>query len=430
MTQLTKQPLHYAWIVLAAACVLGIAARADSASFAVFVEPLVELFGWKRGDISFAYALAFVLGLPATIAMGWLGDRFGARPLMMTASLVISTGTVLLGTITELWQFYLYYALFVGSMGHAAFTVLLPVILTRWFKRHMGIAIGAYWGALGAGPVLFAPLFSWMIQTRGWQGAFTYIGVSLGVVLFVFSLLIRGRPAEKGITALGEEDGTEPRNPAAVLPATVNLRQLLRERPVWYLMGVHHLGCASHAVILAHGVSMAHIAGVPMIEAAGVLSVIAGTSAFSRFAFSILTDRFGGRACLSVAMLGQSLSILILLVAHEPWHFYAFGVIFGICYGGEMVGFPIINRQLFGANAPLGSIYSFQMVGASIGMALGGWLGGVLFDATGTYTAAIIVASVIGMLAVPLSVWLPRHRRDGGTPVAIVGTPAGVPALK
>jgi MFS family permease len=110
-------------------------------------------------------------------------------------------------------------------------------------------------------------------------------------------------------------------------------------------------------------------------------------------------------------MIGQSTSILILLIATETWHFYAFGAIFGICYGGEMVGFPIINRQLFGANAPLGSIYSFEMVGASTGMALGGWLGGVLFDATGTYTAAIIVAAAIGYLGVPLSLWLPRHER-------------------
>src|SRR5829696_6820914 len=199
MTQATKQKLHYAWIVLAAACVLSIAARADSASFAVFVDPLVSIFGWKRGDISFAYALAFLLGLPATIAMGWLGDRYGARPLMIGASLIISVGTVMLGTITELWQFYLYYALFVGSMGHAAFTVLLPVILTRWFRRHMGLAIGIYWGGLGAGPVLFAPLFSWLIETRGWQDTFTYVGVSLGLVLFAASMLIRGRPAEKGL---------------------------------------------------------------------------------------------------------------------------------------------------------------------------------------------------------------------------------------
>jgi MFS family permease len=191
--------------------VLSIAARADSAAFAVFVDPLVELFGWARGDISLAYALAFLLGLPATIAMGWLGDRYGARPIMIFASLLISVGTVLLGTITELWQFYLYYALFVGSMGHAAFTVLLPVIVTRWFHRHMGLAVGIYWGALGSGPVFFAPLFSYLIETRGWQQAFTFIGVGLGVVLFAFSLLIRGRPSEKGLTAYGEEE--VPRTP-------------------------------------------------------------------------------------------------------------------------------------------------------------------------------------------------------------------------
>jgi MFS family permease len=420
MTQTTKTSVHYAWIVLAAACVLSIAARADSASFGVFVEPLVALFGWKRGDISFAYALAFLLGLPATIAMGWLGDRYGARPLMLFASLLISVGTILLGTITELWQFYLFYALFVGSMGHAAFTVLLPVILTRWFKSHMGLAIGIYWGALGLGPVLFAPLFSWLIESRGWHQAFTYIGVSLGLVLFAFSFLIRSRPADMGLAAFGDEDGAQPRSAAAAPPRAVKLREILRERPLWYLMGVHHLGCAGHAVILAHGVSMAHIAGVPMIEAAGVLSVIAGFSAISRFVFSILTDRFGGRTCLTVAMFGQSTSILLLLVATEAWHFYAFAVIFGICYGGEMVGFPIINRQLFGANAPLGSIYSFQMVGASTGMALGGWLGGMLFDATGTYTAAVVVAAAIGYLGVPLSLWLPRHERVVRTKVEAV----------
>jgi MFS family permease len=411
MTLTKTSRIHYAWVVLGAACVLSIAARADSAAFAVFVDPLVALFGWSRGDISFAYALAFLLGLPATVAMGWLGDRYGARPLMIVASFVISVGTVLLGTITELWQFYLYYALFVGSMGHAAFTVLLPVIVTRWFHRHMGLAVGIYWGALGSGPVLFAPLFSWLIETRGWQQTFTVIGVGLGIVLFTFSLFIRTRPAEKGLTAYGEEEAPKTKPTGAVLPRHATFRETLRERPVWYLMGIHHLGCAGHAVILAHVVSMATIRGVSPIEAAGVLGTIAALSAVSRFAFALATDRWGGRTCLTVAIFGQSTSILFLLFATEPWMFYAFAVVFGICYGGEMVGFPIINRQLFGANAPLGSIYSFQIVGASTGMALGGWLGGALFDATGAYTSAILVAAAIGYLGVPLSLWLPRHAK-------------------
>lgn len=76
-----------------------------------------------------------------------------------------------------------------------------------------------------------------------------------------------------------------------------------------------------------------------------------------------------------------------------------------------MVGFPIINRQLFGAKAPLSSIYSFEIVGASTGMALGGWLGGVLFDISGAYTWAILASAAIGYLGLPLALYLPRHAR-------------------
>jgi predicted MFS family arabinose efflux permease len=282
----------------------------------------------------------------------------------------------------------------------------------------MGLALGCYWAALGAGPAIFAPLFRWLIETRGWESAFMALGVGFGVVLLLFSWLIRTSPAEMGLSAYGAvETGTEKQASAA---AGTSLRAVLSSRPVWLLMGCHHLGCAGHAVVLAHGVSMATHHGIPGLQAAGVLSTIAGVSIVSRFTFSILTERFGGRSVLTLAILGQSTSILALVFATEAWHFYLFAVIFGICYGGEMVGFPIINRQMFGPSAPLSSIFSFEMIGASTGMALGGWLGGVLFDHSGNYTSAILVAAGIGYLAVPLALWLPRHKRGAaaGAPVA------------
>jgi len=138
MTSTQKAGLHYAWVILAAACVLSIVSRADSASFAVFVDPLVERFDWKRGDISLAYSLAFLCSMPAMLAFGWLGDRYGARALMIGASLMISAGTVLLGMIQDLWHLYVLYGVFVGAFGNAAFMVLLPVIVTRWFEKKMG----------------------------------------------------------------------------------------------------------------------------------------------------------------------------------------------------------------------------------------------------------------------------------------------------
>lgn len=404
--------IHYAWIVLAATCVVSIVSRADSASFAVFVDPLVEKFDWKRGDIGLAYSLAFLCSMPAMLVFGWLGDRCSARTLMIGASLMISAGTVMLGMIQELWHLYVLYGVFVGALGNAAFMVLLPVLVTRWFDRKMGLALGIYWAALGAGPVIFAPLFRWLIETRGWESAFFVIGLSFGVILLVFSWLIRTSPAEMGLSAYGAGEASQEKPAAGSAGPAISLRSVLARRPVWLLTGCHHLGCAGHAVILAHGVSMATHHGIPGLQAAGVLSTIAGVSIFSRFTFSLLTERFGGRTILSWAIFGQSLSILMLLFATEAWHFYVFAVIFGICYGGEMVGFPIINRQMFGPKAPLSSIFSFEMIGASTGMALGGWLGGVLFDHSGDYTLAILVASGIGFLALPLALWLPRHRRE------------------
>lgn len=427
MSSVKKFKLHYAWIILFAACVLNIASRADAGSFGVFVEPLVELFGWSRGKISVAYSLAFIVGLPAVVIMGWLGDRYGARPLMIGAAMLITAGTFMLGTIKELWQFYVFYGFFVGSMGHAAYTVLLPVILTRWFNRHMGLALGIYWSAMGIGPMIFAPVFRWLIETRGWERAFTLIAMTVGTILITFSLLIRSNPREKGLAPYGGEDAVRgPKVPAASGPATARLGDILGQRPVWLLIGIHHLGCVGHSVILAHIVSMAIVQGVSGMEAAGVLSLIAGGSAVSRFASAVLADRFGGRILLTAALIGQCAPIFILFFAHEAWAFYAFALIFGLCYGGEMVGFPIINRQLFGAAAPLGTIYSFEMVGAGTGMALGGWLGGFLFDLSGAYTWSTVAAILTTCLGLPLALALPRHKKPPAAGVKTVGSP--VPA--
>ena len=410
----TKQSgFHYAWVILAAGCVVNIVARADQASFGVFIDPLVEQFGWKRGDIAFAYSLAFLIGLPAVMIMGWLGDRFGARQLMLVAAVLIGAGTVLLGTIKELWQFYLIYGFMVGSMGHAAFSVLLPVIMTRWFYRNLGIVMGIYWASQGLGPVIFAPLFRWLLETQGWQHTFILIGTLLGCILAFFALFIHNSPADKGLQPYGIEDAPKTVQSAAEASAPpVRLREILKQRIVWKLAGIHHIGCLAHAIILAHIVSMATFKGIPGVEAAGVLATIAGASVISRFAFSVMADKFGGRTTLTLSLLGQSLPVIILFFAADAWVFYLFAVIFGLCYGGEMVGFPIINKQLFGAKAPLGSIYSFEMVGAGTGMALGGWLGGGLFDMSGAYSWSLTTSLIVGLVGLPLALSLPRHKKN------------------
>jgi MFS family permease len=351
------------------------------------------------------------VGMPAVVLMGWLGDRFGARQLMLAAAIMIGTGTVLLGKITELWHFYVIYGVLVGSMGHAAFSVLLPVIMTRWFARHLGVVMGIYWAGQGIGPMIFAPLFRWLLETEGWRNTFTVIGIVLGAILGIFSLFIYSSPAAKGLRPYGSEDAPDrgEGQDGGRAPA-VSVRQIMRQPIAWQLMGIHHVGCLSHAIILAHVVSMATFRGIPGVEAAGVLAAIAGASVISRFAFSVMADRFGGRTTLTLALLGQTLPVIILFFATEAWVFYLFAIVFGLSYGGEMVGFPIINKQIFGSRAPLSTIFSFRMVGGGTGMALGGWLGGSLFDLSGDYTWSLLTSLAVGALGVPLALSLPRHR--------------------
>ena len=424
MKHVRRFGFHYAWVLLVAAWIVNVVARADQASFGVFIDPLVQRFGWQRGDISFAYSVAFLAGTPAVMIMGWLGDRFGARPLMLAAAAMIGLGTVLLGHISQLWHFYLIYGVLVGSMGHAAYSVLLPVIVTRWFQRHLGVVLGLFFAGQGIGPMIFAPLFRWLLENRGWEHTFKEIGIALGLILAVFSLFIYSRPADRGLQAYGADSAAPGAAESAPSAARIRLRTLLAQGRVWQLMAVHFVGCVSHAIILAHVVSMATFKGIPGVQAAGVLAAAAGASVISRFGFSVIADRFGGRTTLTLALLGQTLPVVILFFAAEPWTFYFFAVVFGLCYGGEMVGFPIINKQLFGTRAPLSTIYALEMAAAGAGMALGGWLGGALFDLSGHYSWALATSLLVGCLGIPLALALPRHVRPGSGGVARTAVPA------
>jgi MFS family permease len=159
-------------------------------------------------------------------------------------------------------------------------------------------------------------------------------------------------------------------------------------------------------------VSIATFAGVPGIAAAGVLSMALASSFISRVGMSLIAESRGGRFTLTLAVLLQTLPTLLLLSARELPLFYSFAFLFGIGYGGEMVGFPIFNRQYYGMGAPLNTIYAYQMAGAMLGMAVGGWLGGALFDWTGVYTWSILAAVAAGFLGITAALVLPsRHRQ-------------------
>ena len=405
--------IHYAWIILAGVMIISALRTGLRLSFGVFIDPLMDDFGWSRGSISLAYTISFLTVAPMTLVIGWLGDAIGARRTLVISALTLTAGMLLTATIQEPWQLQVYYGVIVGGMGTPAFHILLPVILTRWFTTRLGLATALMWSAVGFGPVVFSPLFRWAIDTAGWPMTFIIIGLGSGAIILVGTSFLHNSPQDMGLDAHGDSASLadEAHTTTAPTPVLVTIARVRATYSFWALIAIHHLGCVSHSIVLAHMVSMAIFKGISGMEAALMISIASGVSIGSRFVMSMLSASKGSRTTLGLALMLQTAPIFILLWADSLWVFYLFAFLFGIGYGGEMVGFPIFNLQYFGVNAPLNTIYGNQMMGGTLGMAVGGWLGGYLFDLTGSYTWTAWVAIAAGLAGLLPVLALPRHRR-------------------
>jgi MFS family permease len=406
---------HYAWVVLTCSMVLIVLSAVVRQSFGVFIEPLVTAHGWSRGSVSLAYAIAFLCASVSSFGLGSLCERLGARRILLAGVVSFSIGVVLLGTVTALWQLYLYYGLLCGGVGFLM-NIVIPVTLTRWFAKGAGFALGLMWASIGIGG-LFGPVaLSWLINSAGWRDTFLLVGTGLGCVMLLAGYFIRNHPQDKDMLAYGDEepahvtvDGVE-NDATPSLAQEFDFGQIKRSPVFWHLINTHFLGCVGHSVLLAHVVSIAILKGIPELKAAGILGTISATSIISRFFFPILSEKFGGKKTLVIAFIMQATPILFLFPAANAWSFYAVAFFFGLGLGGEMPCFPLINMQYWGPRSPLNIIYAWELAGGLLGMALGGWLGGALYDLTGTYTLSIATAFLFSAAGLAPVLALPRHR--------------------
>lgn len=245
----------------------------------------------------------------------------------------------------------------------------------------------------------------------------------MGALVVLAAMLLRSRPADLGIGAYGQT-GAEARKAASVPVARVSLAQVRRTGAFWCLTFIHLFGCLGHAVLLAHVVHFGRMEGVTPVLAAGLLSAAQGTSVLSRFGTPLFVERWGARGTLAVGFLLQGGSILLYLLADGTVAWYLVSVLFGLGLGAEMSAFPVVNRRYYGAGAPLNTIHAWEFGGGMLGMGVGGWLGGAVFQMTGTQMWSIVFASAATLLALPFILALPSRR----TPMPLVAPDPVIPA--
>ena len=245
-----------------------------------------------------------------------------------------------------------------------------------------------------------------MIVHLEWQGTFWVTAAGSAAIMAILIYLYKDSPADIGTEPYGTLPGESFKVEIVIdkVKASTFASHMKKTSAYYNMSSIHFLGCVGHAVILVYLIPIAVREGIDLVAAATILAAMAAVSVPSRFAVPVLAEKVGVRAIMAIFYFLQGITVILLFWTHEHWMFYLFAVVFGIGYGGESGGFPILNRKYYGY-APQGSPYGFQMLGAGLGMALGGWIGGVIFDITNGYGWALvisIVASIAGMVSIML----------------------------
>ena len=396
---------HYAWVIVVIIAGMQIVGSSIRMAFGVFIDPLQAQFGWSQGGIGFAYAICSMVSAVVAPWAGNLGDRFGAKKSMLVGIFVYLIGMLATAFVKDLWQFWLTYGVILG-IAQAIFLVPLIPAAMIWFRRHLGLAMGLIMASWGIGPALATPLVAFMIQTFGWSVAFVSIGIASTLIMLALVSVFKNRPADVGGLAYGTFKGDPPLSDK--LPPAILLDEfkghMRKTAAYWNMSSIHFLGCVGHAVILIWIIPMATSKGMSAIDASLIFTLFSAVSIVTRLTTPVLCERLGVRTVMTFFYILQGAPVLLLIFSSMDGVFLIFAVSFGVGYGGETGGFPILNRKYFG-HAPMGGAHGFQMLGAGIGMALGGWVGGPVFDIFDSYNAAFAI-SVVASLAGAISIIL------------------------
>ncbi|MBM12095.1 MAG: hypothetical protein CL759_08485 [Chloroflexi bacterium] len=400
-----RKRFHRAWFILAILAVAQVTGQSISMSAGIMVAPLNDPdggFGWNIGLIGAALATYYVCGATISPITGMLGDRYGARPLMFACGILYMTSMILVGTITHVWQFFLYFSVMLSITQSLAMVPLLASV-SGWFKIRLGFATGLLWASGGIGAAAIAPAVANLLDAVGWQTTFTTIGLIGGGSLTFLTLFFRSKPADAKGLAYGASLDDPPNIVRSKeidrLRLRVFNRAMRRTRAFWNLPTIHGLGCAGHGIVLIYSIPLAVEQGVSLTSASYILALISIFSILGRFMAPILAERMGGKPVIMTALLVQGITVLVLFWAQDTWAFYLFGALFGLGFGGEMSAYLVVNRQYFGTG-PLATLYGFETMGALSGHATATVLGGLAIYATGSFVPALVLSMIFSLSGV------------------------------
>jgi MFS family permease len=363
-----------------------------------FYDFMVQEFGWSRATVTSGNAFGkIVVGPLFGFLAGWVIDRFGPRRLMLSGILMGGFAIIGLSQMSALWMFYFFYLF--NALGYVCGGPLPnQVLLSRWFDKARGKAMGFAYIGIGVGGMVVPQLARWLQGRMGWHSALMTLGVLMILIALPMAWFVKEAP-----------EGFAERKAEPPIP----IRHILKQ-PAFYLLAIGSMcsigavGGTNQHLKLFMGIDLKYSQAM----AANVISLVLASSILGRLLMGWLADRFPKKYVMLLIYSLVSAAIPLLYFVHTPGVIYIFAVVFGIAFGGDYMIIPLMAAELFGLKV-MGRVMGIILTADGLAEALAPMLVGYLYDQSKNYVtgfAALIILAVIGAIAVAM---LPRKKVEG-----------------
>ncbi len=387
-----RRKIYYGWRILAASVVaVALANGVSFWAFGLYVQPLESEFGWTRAEVSLAFSLMLLAsGLAGPFIGRWI-DVHGPRSAILIGAGFTTVSYLLLATTGALWQWYLYSAL--NAMVRQ-FMVFIPfmILISRWFDRRRGIAVGVLGSGFSLGGFAIVPLLGFVISTFGWRGGLVFSGVAIALLFFPLGAwVIRNDPRDVGESVDGgpAPDPSDGGGHVALTGAT--LGEALRTPQFWVLSVALTLFFFGMVGWIAHQIPFYESAGFSRSAAAGFVAIASGCGIIARVSLGLISDRIGRFENVAMALAGLLTMSMVILWFDSSLLGIAVFITFWIVgsSGGPMMEAILLTRAFGLAHfgAILGAATVIEMCGQVASPTVAGWI----FDTTGTYDLALMM---------------------------------------
>jgi MFS family permease len=395
------------WIVVAVSTAVNALAWGVRSTFALFYVGMLAELTWSRGAAALGYSLSWLLFALFAPVAGWLFDRLGTRLIVGSSGVVLGVALALTGRVTSLAEYYVCFGV-LGAAGIAGMIIPSTTIVTRWFTGSRGTAMGVLSAGTAGGAIVFYPINAWLIATMGWRNALLVFGCMLAVATVLLAMLYHDPPRHEG--DVPRDVATAPVQRARARSDDWTLARALRSTRLWAAFIMTALGVIGFQIMATHQVAHAVDQGLSQPTVVWLFALGAGFMMAGNLLGGWLSDHFGrgwifvlgtvvaiaGIACLAAMRGPQDLPLLLL---------YA---VSGFGFGMRIAQLSAIPADAF-AGRHLGAILGVVQAGGGLGGAIGPFLGGWLFDVTGSYQLAFVAAG-LAVAGSAVAAWIATRR--------------------